>query len=197
MKRADTRQYAWPAAAVIAMAGALAVPRDVSADMGNNYFYLGGGYGVADFDDASNRRMGQGGRVTTDQDNAWRAFGGLRRDNVAFELGYIDFNDIKGRNDAGRVKGDAWGIDFSAVGYLPINNEFSLFAKAGPYYWNSDVSSRSRVGLRDKSSVDVQFGLGAQLEGERIGVRAEWTHYLDLYDSVDTNTWMGSVFYKF
>lgn len=160
-------------------------------------YYLGGGVGGANFDGVKHRHMGAAGRVTDEDDTAWRLFGGGRDGNVALELGYIDFNELTGENAAGRVKGDAYGVDLSVIGFLPIAEQVELFGKVGAYYWSADVSSNSPTRLDDGNSWDGQFGLGAQIKTAATAFRVDWTRYMDLYDRVDTDAFMGSVIYKF
>lgn len=162
--------------------------------------YLGGGLGLTDYQNAKKSDFGPGGRVGDDDDLGWRLFGGYRADNLAVETGYNNFGDLKGRNAAGNVKADAWGLDLTGMAFVPVSNVFEVFGRAGTYYWNSDVerSGANAARLKDKTDWNLTYGVGGQLKTTSdLSVRGEWRQFRDLYGKVNTNVWMASLVSQF
>lgn len=182
---------------VLALAAATGVGA-VSASEGGPY--VGGGLGVNDYRQAGGGDFGPGGRVGDDDSLAWRLFGGYRVDQLALEAGYNDFGELKGRNVAGPVKADAWGIDVSGLVFAPVSDTFEVFGRLGTYYWNSDVkrSGAGLVRLKDKTDWDITYGVGGQLKTTSdVSVRGEWRQFRDLYGRTNNNVWMASLVGQF
>jgi OOP family OmpA-OmpF porin len=162
--------------------------------------YIGGGLGVNDYRQAGKSDFGPGGQLSDDDSLAWRVFGGYRLENFALEAGYNDFGKLKGRNVAGGVKADAWGIDLSGLAFVPVNDRFEVFGRAGTYYWNSDVkgAGQSAARLKDKTAWDFTYGVGGQVKATAdVAVRGEWRQFRDLYGRVNNNVWMASLVGQF
>lgn len=161
--------------------------------------YVGIGAGQSDYD-ISNRDWGIGVRTDDDTDTAWRVFAGVRLFQfIGVELGYIDFGETTGTLGA---SAEAQGIDLVALGAVPVfqqgPHQFDVFAKAGGYWWDADVS---RVGFDSKldggDDFDYTYGAGVQYHFANFGVRAEWQRYNDVFGEVDTDVVMGSVMFRF
>lgn len=162
--------------------------------------YVGAGLGVNDYRQVGKGDFGPGGRVSDDDSFAWRLFGGYRVDQLALEVCYNDFGELKGRNAAGPVKADAWGLDVSGMVFAPVSDTFEVFGRLGTYYWNSDVrrSGGSLTRLKDKSDWDITYGVGGQMKATSdLNVRGEWRQFRDVYGRTNNNVWMASVVSQF
>ncbi|WP_047533781.1 outer membrane protein [Methylotenera sp. N17] len=78
-------------------------------------------------------------------------------------------------NVSGSAKADA--LSLSAIGYLPVNEEFNLYGKLGVAATKSTVSS-SLSPMNDASRTSVTYGFGGQYNlNKDIGMRLGWDHY--------------------
>ena len=126
---------------------------------------------------------------------AWRIFGGYQfHKNIAVELGYADLGSVEasgvvlGVPVTAEIETKAW--DLVAVGILPLNEQFSLHAKAGIARWDLDTTA-SAVGLGavsiSENGTDFTFGFGGQFNfTKNVGARVEWQRYNDVGDSGTT-----------
>lgn len=90
-----------------------------------------------------------------------------------WEAGITRFAREVERTAAGDVKSDFWGLSGAAVGILPVNAEFSAFAKAGL------MAGRKRVetpnGNRTDNDLNLLVGVGARYAlTPRAAIRAEF-----------------------
>lgn len=128
--------------------------------------------------------------------------------NFALEGGYFNLGKATysaaytGGNANAAFKVDGWNL--SAVGILPLNEQFSLFGKLGAAY--NTVKASANVGTNsgsDKdSNVGAVYGIGASYNlTKQIALRAEY----EIYDKIggdDTgkskvDVWSLGVAYKF
>jgi len=145
-------------ALTVAAAGALTLVWNTA----NAQWYAGGSFGQSKMKDASSQLVGTS---FDDTDNAWKVYGGYQfHPNVGVEFGYIDFGKFTG---SGSGLSDNWkanGITVSAVGTLPLANQFSLIGKLGLTRWN--VDDHFSVGAASFSAkengIDLSFGFGGQ-----------------------------------
>jgi hypothetical protein len=74
------------------------------------------------------------------------------------------------------LEAELTGLNISAVGRLPINETFSLFAKLGYASYDFTVTGRAGgfVESMDGSDEDVSYGLGFGLTFGAFGVRGEY-----------------------
>jgi OOP family OmpA-OmpF porin len=130
--------------------------------------------------------------------NQWRLQGGYRfNPNFALEAGYIDFGKAKysasysGGSAQGSLK--AGGADVAALLSLPLNDSFSVFAKAGMVA--AKVESRlTASGAPAAASGDVSthvvrplLGVGALYKlSDTIDLRADYDHVSGLGKSSKT-----------
>jgi OOP family OmpA-OmpF porin len=144
-------------------------------------FYIGGGLGQAEPDDA-------------DDDTLWKVYGGWQLNKwLAAELAYMDFGESDLDNGG---KADTWGISAMAVGSIPVPigalDRLSILGKIGTIYFDQDVSNAP--GRGDDDGFELAWGFGAQYTfSERLGLRAEWERFED----VDIDAWSISLNYKF
>jgi OOP family OmpA-OmpF porin len=158
-------------------------------------FYLGAGAGESSTDDLSVADLDDGSFVDgslDDSDTAIKAFVGYRfLKFVAIEVGYVDLGEftIEGTSDgsgpdffAGPVDAAAEvdGYDVSVLGILPIGKRLKVFARAGYYLWDSEVTvSNGGLSLsEDDDGEDTLIGAGASFRlGAGIDVRAEYEQF--------------------
>lgn len=132
-----------------------------------------------------------------DKSMQWKIFGGMRLNRyTGFEITYADLgrSSIGGTADVGKVtlKSRASGFGLSAVGYLPMDDKFALFAKAGAFRWRVKASIDTPVGGAEDRESGVSFagGLGASyFFTDELGVRAE---YEVIKGVGDKGEWSGS-----
>lgn len=113
--------------------------------------------------------------------------------NFAIEGSYVDVGSFKysaTTTNVGAINAEAKGsgLNFSALGIAPINDNFSVFGKVG--YTSLTVKSSAAVagisvnGSEDKNSASFGFG-GIYKLTDKVGVRVEWEQ---LYSDVNMFT---------
>ena len=163
-------------------------------------FYLGGGVGASqarNFCDDAGAFVGS----CDDKDTAWKISGGYRFNRyVSAEIGYVNLGKISfdGRVGATPFSGSARtdGVEFLAVGYLPLAQGFSLFGKLGAFLWDSrgDVAVGSFAGGGKDNGTDVTYGLGLQYDFNRnLSARLEWQRY----NNIDVDTFGVAALWTF
>lgn len=134
--------------------------------------------------------------VSTDEtDTAYKLFAGYTfNKNFAVEGGWADLGKFSFNNTttgpagtaSGTLKANGWFV--TAIGILPLNEQFSLFGKLGAI--NSTVKSQASTtgGLTfvgggnsfssKKSDWSATYGIGAQYNiTKAVAVRAEWERF--------------------
>ncbi len=115
---------------------------------------------------------------------SWRLFGGYRlNDNFGIEGGYVDLGTARVSeqvfNDS--FETEVTGLEFTAIGSLPVGKDFSVFGRGGLIFWHSDVTSRITglgSGSKSQSGTDVALGFGVNYDfTKHVGLRAEFTLY--------------------
>jgi len=121
--------------------------------------------------------------------NAYRIVGGFQfGDYLGIEAGYHDFGDFSETIDVGglssitEIGAEGWTLG-GTLG-LPLNEQFSLYGRAGVFFWDADVEI-------DGFSIDVAeddnpyYGGGARVDVTRnLSLIGDWTRYeLDTVDS--------------
>ena len=150
-----------------------------------------------------------------DDGTGWKVFAGRQfTENLAVELAYTDLGkfsfdaDINpGTFGAGtehaEVKPKCWSL--SAVGILPVGNNFSLLGKAGVCRWNDHYRGYESVGGMEyeyepsSTGTDLTFGLGAKYDfTDNLGVRAEWERFNNIvHGDTHVDLWSLSFQYDF
>jgi len=182
---------------LLAFSAVVGVASAQAADTG---FYVGGSLGQsevsdfsgADFDAELNTWGLTSSTSTDDTDTGWKAFAGYRiMKYLAVEGAYTDFGEFTAHSSitapsAGivntNIEAEAWTI--SALGILPLADNFSLFARLGVNLWNVDISARgtgSGVAASESDSDDGTewvYGVGAAFNiTKNLSVRGEWERY--------------------
>jgi len=126
--------------------------------------YVGGDIGQSKFKDACNGLTG-----CDDKDTAWGLFAGYQFNrNLGLELGYHDLGSVS--SSVGSIDAKAW--ELTAVGTVPLTNQFSAYGKLGGYRGKFEGA-----GLDNKSN-DWTWGAGLQWDFTRnVGLRGEFQQY--------------------
>ena len=112
--------------------------------------------------------------------------------------------------DPGTVSANLQADDWNAfaVGILPLNERFDVFAKLGIGYWTADLATSGTFAGRsaqsaDSSGTDRIVGLGARFNiTARWGIRAEWERFFNVGSATtsgetDIDFWSLGVQYRF
>lgn len=148
-----------------------------------------------------------------DDSTAWKVFGGYQfNKNWAAELAYTDLGKFSFEADVsagpfatgteyGKAKPACWSL--SAVGILPVGNNFSLLGKAGICRWDDHARvvypATGTIEPVESTGTDLTFGLGAKYDASRnLGVRAEWERFNNVvHDRSSVDLWSLSLQYSF
>jgi len=172
-------------------AASMVIPGIAAADSGP---YIGGSIGSATFDDGFDD-------VNLDANSsAYRIVGGFQfGDLFGLEIGYQDFSDLDEIVVVGpissltRIAAEGWTAGGTLD--LPLSDNFSLFGRAGVFFWDVDVSI-------DGFSIDVPsdenpyYGAGARLKvSSNLSLIGDWSRF-ELND-VDTDVISIGLQYRF
>lgn len=118
-----------------------------------------------------------------DEPTSYKIFGGLREDSIGVELAYIDIGEFKISGPGGTGSIDVFGIELSAVGFLPVGDNFDLLGKIGLFYWEVDATlNNAPFGSND--GTDLAIGFGGQFKAtDNLALRAEYQIFNDVDDS--------------
>lgn len=165
-------------ALAIALSAGLSVSGDAAA--ATSGAYVGAGAARVDINDGP----------IDENDVGFALYGGYRfNDYFGIEGQWLDGAEI----DAPGGSLDIRSYGAYALGYIPVNDQFDLFAKAGWQRWDTD---RRSPFIGEDSGTDLSYGLGAQYRfGENIGVRGEWQR-LEIEDS-EADAFLVSLNYTF
>lgn len=166
MKHAKTASIALLATLVLA-------PFTAFAESG---FIIGGSVGSAtlteDFD---------GLGVDADSDSFRLTVGWQFNDYFSLEGGYHSFGKFEESLDVGgnpvniRLKAD--GFTLGATGSLPLGSSFSLFGRAGAFFWDGDAEINNVTEARPEDT-NIYVGGGATVAiTERLRLVGDWTRY--------------------
>jgi OOP family OmpA-OmpF porin len=173
----------WLAAALLALCGLIAT----SQAMAQKGLYIGGSAGSSKIDDD----IALGGLITSGtvdgSSTGFKIFGGFQfNDYFALDLALVDLGKAKysGTYFNAPVTGgtvDIWGLNFSAVGILPVSESFSVFGKVGLFAWEADAKDTTGgfPFSTNESGADFSFGLGMSYNfTKNWGVRLEWERFM-------------------
>ena len=182
-----------------------ATPAFAADDTG---FYVGAGLGNF----ALNSDAIYEGRDFDGSDIGFKVFGGYQFLSwLAVEAEYIDggdpddtFRNPSFPDDRFKVTAGVSGFPVSAVGILPIGEQFNVFGKLGFIYWSADGSGKIRdpdgtvvkAGV-DEDGTDFAWGVGGTWNiTENFGARIEYQGFeISNFDSVDFAS--ASVIWRF
>jgi OOP family OmpA-OmpF porin len=186
-------------AALIIMLSVLAfsAPLASAADSG---WYAGAGGGASRYKgDGSDFAPLLPGEVLTttnlqDTSTGWKLFAGKQfNENWAVEFAYTSFGKFsRNSNVTGGVGGtgveysevrpECWSL--SALGILPLGNNFSLLGRAGVCQWEDGSNAFETIGpvivpeTPQTTGTNLTFGLGARYDfTNNWGMRIEWERF--------------------
>lgn len=153
-------------------------------------WYIGGAYGMTSFDIDT---TGVTSPTVDDSDTGFKIYGGFQfNKHLGAEIGYVDAGKATFSGSAipslgiGAFSGqyEITAITFAAVGTLPLNESFALFAKAGLAAWDATASASIAgfTGTADDSGTDLLYGIGA-----RYNLNKNWGITLE-YEAVDAES---------
>lgn len=97
--------------------------------------------------------------------------------NFAVEASYVDLGDSSD-NIAPVWTLEASGLNFAAVGILPINQKVDLFGKVGLFMWDASLNEAGTGEIASDDGTDLSFGFG--LTGkltEQFGLTFEYQQF--------------------
>lgn len=146
--------------------------------------FVGFGVGSVDIDDSTTIA---GSRVEMDDtDIGWKVYGGMMlTKNFGFEAGWTDLGDM----NHGGVDVETEGFTAAGLAALPLGNSFSLYAKAGVFFWDQDIDT---VGYDGE---DLMYGVGARVRFmEQFHARIEYEIFETEIESSLISVGMGLQF---
>lgn len=202
-----------------------AAPAAFAADIGGYAGISGGNSKARDVASAAEldaQNAADGVTSTSSVDDtatAWKLFGGYKFSrNFALEGAYANLGEFTADSvitaspwGTGTVsqKYDARTWSLTAVGVLPLANNFELFGKGGFHYWDArwdvDINLTGLTGSASEKEkgTDLSYGLGGGYNfTPNIGVRAEWEMYTNIGDGnttgeSDVELWSVGVNFNF
>ncbi len=160
----------------------LAASPAMAADDGG--FYAGASLGIFNVDESG----------FSESDTGYKLFGGwMFNQFVGGEVEYIDGGTVRD----GGFGIDSTGINLSAKGNWPVNEQFDVFGKVGYYFWDADIDFTGNSGQEANSSgSDLSWGIGAGYDfTDNLGVVAEWQWFQ--IEEADADMWSVGVVWKF
>ena len=181
--------------AVAVLATAVSVQAHASGDY--EYPYSGISGGMASLADACDN-LGSG---CDDGATAFRVYSGARLlSNFGVEVGYTQTGDFE-LNDATGMELSLRGLDVTGLVHLPLGNRMDVFAKAGGFYWDSELEGPFPA---EETGVSLRTGVGAQIGiTEHLYLRADYDYVPNVdygngaLDEDDLSLITGSVQYNF
>jgi len=112
------------------------------------------------------------------EDTAWKLLAGFKmNDKLATEMAYLSLGDMH-KTSPDNIS-DSSAFTVTAVGSLPLTEQFDVFAEGGLTRWNSD----------NEKGFGVTYGLGAKMHiNESASIRAEWQQFPSVEVSSDEKT---------
>ncbi|MGD9661343.1 MAG: porin family protein [Porticoccaceae bacterium] len=156
------------AAALLPTGAALAQQADHNLDEG---FYLGASYGGY---------KARGGDFDDENDLYEILLGYQITPYLGVEANYTDF----GSYGSSAASADVDGVGLGVVGQFPLSNSFAIYAKAGQFWWDGDVTAVNVNRSFDDDS--LFYGVGTKFRiTEALGVTAEYKRYDIEFDNRD------------
>ena len=190
----------------ILVAAALALSATQASAQGG---YIGGSIGQSDIDDEITSGLINGNQSVDGKDTAWKIFGGyMFNRHFGLEAAYVDlgelsysgtFTDAFGTAPVTGGKVEVWGFNISAIGALPVTEQFSVFGKIGLFFWEAEANDTTggRPFSATDDGADLSFGVGLGFNFTRnLGVRAEWEMFQNISDA-DVSLISVGLFWRF
>lgn len=158
----------------------------------DNGFFLGGSIGASTLDDDFD-----GLGVDTDSTSFRLTVGWQLNDFLSLEAGYHNFGIFEDRLDIGgemtdiSVKAD--GFTVGATGNIPLGGKFSVFGRAGAFFWDGDAKIND-ISVATPEDTNLFFGAGGDYKlSERFSILGDWTRY----DLEETHSDVISIGFKY
>ena len=155
-------------------------------------WYVGAGIGQSTFKDWNNQPQIAGFASSTNTDTSYNLFAGYAfNPYISAEGSYVDLGKFTA--DAGGMHDEfkASGLTAAAVGTLPIDDTFGLFAKAGLFRWDTK-NSGAASGSAESTGISPLFGVGASINAtQNLGFRLGYDIFKDVGDQ--NNTGKGDI----
>ena len=140
--------------------------------------------GGGEIDRALSNQGVSGTATMEDHDTGYSLEAGYRFSrNFALEGSYVDLGKFDFNSTVnGTYK--ATGVGLSAVGIIPIEDNFSLYGKAGAFSGKTELSASAPASDRSERETVPTFGLGASYDfGDNVVGKLEWNRYQNLGDA--------------
>jgi len=120
-----------------------------------------------------------------DSDTALSIFGGYQfNKHFGAEIAYTDLGKAEASGGGVTASVEATGFEFSAVGTIPLTQQFSLYGKLGFFMWDADLKSNVGINASDDGT-DLTYAIGVRWNfAKNLGLQAQWQRY-DVSDDVD------------
>lgn len=122
-----------------------------------------------------------------DTDTAGKIYGGLEMNEyISMEVGYVDLGTVDYSAPAGSR--ETHGMTMQMVGTYALNPNFTLLARGGLNFLNTEVNGAIAGASGNTGDTDVVWsaGLGAQYNFTKaVGLRLEWERYFETGSSVN------------
>ncbi len=162
-------------AAKLTLISLLALAAAGGANAADTLWYAGGSIGSASIDE---RVGGAGlGASVDDSDTGAKLLLGYRlNEMLLFEASWVELGEFQGAVQGAGVNVNTDGFAFHGVGSIPVGERFSILARIGVMFWESDIRV---AGLQaNDDGTDIAWGLGASYRlADTIDLRAEWERY--------------------
>jgi len=111
-------------------------------------------------------------------DTSWKIYGGYKINNqLAVQASYVDLGEFGSGNNKAGIR----GISASVLSPIAINEQLSIFGKAGFFKWETKTAQGDKI-----TDIDPTFGVGVDYRfNQNIAIRGEVDHYKDLGLSKD------------
>ena len=136
--------------------------------------YIGGSVGSS-FQKTKPQEVGGEEFVFNKNGFAYKAYAGFRLAQfLGIEGGYRNLGKVKDTILDTEFESNTKGFDVFATGTLNLAT-IDVFAKAGYFFWNTEVST-GEISIEDDDK-DFAWGVGAALNLGNFKVRAEWEQF--------------------
>jgi OmpA-OmpF porin, OOP family len=107
-----------------------------------------------------------------DSSSALSIFGGYQfNKHLGAEVAYTDL----GKATAGAASVEATGLEFSAVGTLPLSQSFSLYGKLGFFMWDAKLKGPVTA---SSDGTDLTYAIGVRWSfTKNVALQAQWQRY--------------------
>ena len=161
-------------------------------------------YGLVDIGQSTTKNACAGvpaGVSCNESGTAFRFGGGYQvNQNLAVEASYAMLGNNKASAGGVTAEIKPAALQLSAVGSFPLNQEFSLFAKAGLSRISADMSSTGSA-TQSTTKTGLGYGFGVQYDvTKQMGVRAQYESLGKLNDTItdfDVSMFSAGLIFKF